>query len=94
LWQNSSKSINETTNLIVEILSPSNASYDRETKFDLYQEAGVAEYWLVDYEAKTVEVFTLTEGEYLLKGKYFEGEVAVSTQLAEFEIAVKTIFDF
>jgi Uma2 family endonuclease len=80
--------------LIVEILSPSNASYDRETKFKVYQDAGVPEYWLVDYEAKTVEVFTLVEGVYTLAGKYTGDDVFSSTQLAGFKVTVDSLFNF
>jgi Uma2 family endonuclease len=80
--------------LIIEILSPSNASYDRETKFKIYQDAGVPEYWLVDYEAKTVEVFTLIEGVYTLAGKYTGDDVVSSTQLAGFKVTVDSLFNF
>lgn len=80
--------------LLVEILSPSNANYDRETKFELYEKAGVSEYWLVDYQAKTVEVFTLVEGDYTLAGKYTVGDTLVSGQLEGFKIAVEAIFNF
>jgi Uma2 family endonuclease len=80
--------------LIVEILSPSNAGYDRTKKFAIYQEAGVPEYWLVDYQAKTVEVFVLTEGAYQLAGKYEMGNMVVSGQLPGFKMAVETIFNF
>ena len=80
--------------MIVEILSPSNANYDRETKFRVYQEAGVSEYWLVDYEAKTVEVFTLTEGVFTLVGKYTRDDVAFSSQLTDFKVTVDSLFNF
>ena len=43
--------------LIVEILSPSNWTFDRKQKFQAYREAGVNEYWIVDYRKKTVESF-------------------------------------
>ena len=78
--------------LIVEILSPSNASYDRETKFELYQKAGVPEYWLVDYEAQTVEIFTLVKGTYTLTGHYTGDDKVTSTQLSGFKITVKSLF--
>jgi len=41
--------------LAVEVLSPSTASRDREVKRRFYQRAGVAEYWIVDLEARRVE---------------------------------------
>lgn len=47
--------------LVVEVLSPSTARNDRFTKRRRYQEAGVALYWIVDGEARQVEVWTPTE---------------------------------
>jgi len=44
--------------LVVEVLSPSTARYDRFTKRRLYQEVGVPVYWLVDGESSLVEVWT------------------------------------
>lgn len=44
--------------LVVEILSPSTARNDRFTKRRLYQEVGVPLYWLVDGDARVVEVWT------------------------------------
>ena len=41
--------------LAVEILSPSSARADRTVKRRLYQRAGVAEYWVVDLDARLVE---------------------------------------
>ena len=50
--------------LVVEILSPWTHRHDRFTKFNLYQKAGVREYWIVDPDSKCVQVFTLTDGYY------------------------------
>ncbi len=44
--------------LVIEVLSPSNARQDRFTKRRLYQEVGVPLYWVVDADAKCVEVWT------------------------------------
>ena len=41
--------------LAVEVLSPRTAWRDRGVKRRLYQEAGVAEYWIVDLDARLVE---------------------------------------
>ena len=78
--------------LVVEILSPSNWMYDRREKFNLYQSSGVPEYWIVDYRAKTVEVFVLEEDEFTLIGKWGVGETASSRVLSGFQVAVADIF--
>ena len=52
--------------LIVEILSPSTAKRDRGYKKDLYEKHGVDEYWIVDPESSTIEIYLLTDGKYLL----------------------------
>ena len=44
--------------LAVEVLSPSSVRADRFTKRRLYQEVGVAMYWVIDADAGTAEVWT------------------------------------
>ena len=44
--------------LAVEVLSPSSTRADRFTKRRLYQAVGVPAYWVVDVDARTVEVWT------------------------------------
>ena len=48
--------------IVVEISSPSTAYYDRRTKADTYRAMGVREMWLVDTEAKEVEVRSFEAG--------------------------------
>ena len=50
--------------LVVEVLSPSTEAHDRNRKAQLYERHGVAEYWMVDMEAETIEVRRLRGGEY------------------------------
>lgn len=54
--------------LIIEILSRSTRRYDRMTKFELYRQAGVREYWIVDPDSKDVQSFVLEGGRYFVKG--------------------------
>jgi Uma2 family endonuclease len=44
--------------LVVEVLSPSTARYDRITKRMRYQRSGVGEYWVVDVWARAIERWT------------------------------------
>lgn len=53
--------------LVIEILSPSTQRHDRFTKFNLYQQAGVKEYWIIDPDSKTTQSFVLEDGRYSVK---------------------------
>ena len=48
--------------LVVEVVSPSTAARDRRIKRDRYEHFGVAEYWVVDPDQQTVEVWKLADG--------------------------------
>ena len=64
--------------LVVEVLSPRDRRRDRQTKFDLYQRAGVREYWIVDPEAQVAQIHTLEEGRYHSPAAYnAKGEAPV-----------------
>lgn len=82
--------IDGAPDLIVEIISLSSTRRDRVTKPALYAMAGVREYWIVDPESRTVDVFRLQDGRYeripVLNG------VARSEVLAGFEIEVARLF--
>ena len=65
---------------IIEIVSPGNTAHDTKTKFDLYEENGVAEYWIVTPGIKNVAVWLLTDGRYQVHGEYYEsGPIPVHT---------------
>ncbi len=63
--------------LVIEVLSPSTTGIDRSTKRQLYAKYGVPYYWIVDPEARTIEVHVLSEGRYQLAARAF-GSEAVS----------------
>ncbi|MFQ5854844.1 MAG: Uma2 family endonuclease [Anaerolineae bacterium] len=86
------KNVEGAPDLIVEILSPSNWLYDRREKMQVYQEAGVAEYWIVDPRTRTIEMHVLEQGTYLLVGQYGPGEVIQSQVVPGFEVRVDEVF--
>jgi Uma2 family endonuclease len=87
-----SRTMEGVPDLIVEILSPSTRRFDRKDKFGTYAEAGVREYWLADPLARTVEVFVLRDGAYVLLGKFERGEKLRSEVIPGFEPPLDKIF--
>jgi Uma2 family endonuclease len=77
--------------LVVEVLSPGTRRTDRLEKTVEYAHAGVREYWIVDPDGRTVEVFILREGAYELLGKWGGGEEARSEVLADFRVVVDEV---
>ncbi len=74
--------------LVFEILSPSTARKDRIIKYQLYEDAGVRYYCLVDPETSSAEVFELKDKNYRKMDTFEKGKV-------EFDIGECTIrFDF
>ena len=51
--------------LVVEVLSPSTALYDLNTKFKLYERAGVASYWVIDPVKLRMIAWELRDGAYV-----------------------------
>ncbi|HBA49928.1 MAG TPA: endonuclease [Lachnospiraceae bacterium] len=54
---------------IAETLSPSTAKRDRAEKKDIYEQAGVEEYWIVSPEGH-LEIYYLRDGRYILEESY------------------------
>lgn len=48
---------------IMEVLSDATEQYDRNEKMELYKKVEVAEYWLVDWRKKQVEIYVLSPDE-------------------------------
>ncbi|MCL1836192.1 MAG: Uma2 family endonuclease [Treponema sp.] len=56
---------NGAPKFIIEILS-SNRSHDMVLKLNLYERAGVAEYWMIDPEEQIISVLELVNGRYVI----------------------------
>src|SRR5438270_4948905 len=81
-----------TADLVVEVISPGSAVYDRNTKADTYGALGVRELWLVDETAQTVEVRRQTGGGFD-EGKVFSrGEQIESTVFPALKLSVEQLF--
>lgn len=79
--------------LIIEILSPSTASKDLKEKYDIYEKAGVKEYWTVDTFDGLINVYVLNKnGKYQAYKPYTVHEKVVSRTIPGLEIELNEIF--
>ncbi len=79
---------------IIEILSPQTSSKDLHEKFDVYEEAGVKEYWIVHPQEQTILVYTLaSDGKYSIKLKpYVRTDRPSSTTLPGLTLDLSLVF--
>jgi Uma2 family endonuclease len=92
LGQISERGIEGPPTLLVEILSPTTARIDRTTKMRLYARHGVPWYWLVDPDARTVEVYRLTDSAYTLAARVTGDEPFSAEPLPELVIAPASLW--
>ncbi|MBL7798619.1 MAG: Uma2 family endonuclease [Saprospiraceae bacterium] len=84
---------NGAPDLIIEILSPGNSRTEMRDKFDLYQEAGVLEYWIVSPIEKAVQVFQLNEqGRFIGLPPVVEGDILTTPVVPNLEVDVTEVF--
>jgi Uma2 family endonuclease len=79
--------IHGAPDLIIEILSLSTAKRDRGYKKRLYERCGVREYWLVNTDERSIEVYRLENGEYDLDDVYMLFYPSVVEEMDEEEKA-------
>jgi Uma2 family endonuclease len=80
--------------LVVEVLSPGNTDKEMNEKFEIYEENGVKEYWLVEPDHHVVLVYKLNEaGKFIGLKPFVESEILKSEVIEGFEVLVRDIFD-
>lgn len=88
------KGCNGAPDWIIEILSKGNSKREMQTKYALYQEAGVREYWVIFPENKMIEQFVLDENDvYQLKGIYTEDGLITPFLFPELDVDLVDVFE-
>ena len=76
---------------IAETLSPTTAKRDKKEKKDIYEKAGVEEYWIVFPQGKSVEIYYLRDGKYILEQSYIlQDDREFEDYNADTEICLRT----
>jgi Uma2 family endonuclease len=78
--------------LIVEILSPGNSKKELQNKYEVYEESGVLEYWVISPEAETLLVYTLINGKYQASKLYTSGDQISTPILPGLSIDLEELF--
>ena len=81
-----------TADLVVEILSPSSAMYDRTAKADTYAALGVGELWLVDVERRAIEQRVLADGVWVVRGTFTKDAVVTADTFPDLTVVPGEIF--
>jgi len=79
--------------LIIEILSPGSSKKDAQYKFELYQEFGVKEYWLVHTTDQLVNVFDLKEEKFSLRKFFANLDKIESSSVSGLVVDLNEIFE-
>ncbi len=78
--------------LVIEVLSPATAHRDRTFKRALYARHGVNEFWLVDADARSIEVLLLGSHGYEAVAAYGAGEFLTSATLIDVTLNIDDTF--
>jgi Uma2 family endonuclease len=80
--------------LMVEILSPGelNEQRDKELKLKLYSLHGVQEYWIVNWQLKTIEIYRRSDAQLQQVATLLESDTLTSPLLSEFSTPAAQIF--
>lgn len=81
-----------TPDILVEILSPGSIKRDRIEKKELYEKFAVPEFWIVDPNNQSIEVYQLQEGRYQIFAFAAEKGTVQSTVLPGLDLDISPIF--
>jgi Uma2 family endonuclease len=79
--------------IVIEILSPSNNEKELNNKYEIYEQSGVKEYWLVFPAEKAVVIYTLTGDKFIGSRPMVAGQEITSSVLAGFSLPLSELFE-
>ena len=77
---------------IVEILSPGNNKKEIQNKYEVYQESGVKEYWIIHPNEQTLLIYILQNGKYFPSRLFTSGDMVNSIVILGFSLDLEAFF--
>lgn len=84
--------INGAPDVVAEVVSPSSSHRDVLDKKQLYESTGVREYWIIDPDTETVEIYVPGEEGYVLHQRHVSTGRASSSVLEAFDVDLVALF--
>ena len=78
--------------LIVEILSPGNNKKELKNKYEVYQESGVKEYWIIHPSEQTLLIYSLKNGNFVPSRLFASGDKVGSDVIPGFSLGLEDFF--
>src|SRR5690606_17105718 len=78
--------------LIMEILSPGNNKKELKNKYEVYQESGVREYWIIHPNEQTLMIYSLNDGHFVPSRLFTSGDIVTSEVLPGFSLDLEDFF--
>ncbi|MDZ4667540.1 MAG: Uma2 family endonuclease [bacterium] len=79
--------------LVIEILSEGNNKKELKNKYEVYEESGVKEYWIINSMGQTLTINTLVNGKYQASRLLTSGDEITTPILPEFILSLEDVFD-
>jgi len=78
--------------IVVEVLSPGNNAKELKNKYEMYEEAGVKEYWIVSPQNQSFLIHILEDGKFRLSPLKTSGDIITSSILPGFSLDIAELF--
>ena len=87
------KKIEGAPDLVVEILSPSNSPKEMGYKKILYEMCGVREYWVINYDKKTLAQYENVDGEFFMRCIFQKTDTLTALCIKDFQTPMNELFE-
>ncbi|NUM30867.1 MAG: Uma2 family endonuclease [Bacteroidetes bacterium] len=79
--------------IVIEILSKGNNKKELQVKYEVYEESGIKEYWIIHPDEQTVLIYKLVNGKYEPSRLLTKGDTITTSILEGFVLDLESVFE-